>query len=483
MSQMLKMNSRILVKKRATFFGFAAVFAILGAYLLARSYAATSSYVVEAEYGIFDSSVATCGNDPTASGNNCITFQSAAATRTLNCYETPDTPHLCGFPDATNTGIEPGVTLTQVPATGAGSGPGWTSNNGELTICGTSCAGAKASEINGIEVPFNKSANIVASNVTVRNIRIKGQNNRTTPNDFEGIIVAHMAHQVTIDHCDIAGNAAAPLSGATTPYGGTVNRGDAGIMLQFSASGGGSYGVTISNCNIRGFHGHFWNRWEDDGPTQQLSQVRITRNYLHGVECWDYVNNRSCEISIPQSGSQYTDHCNMYGQSNASGLLAGGTQNVFIDNNTFAMDYPPCATAIVSADSDNAQTNNLNWVVHHNLLAYPNADGDLCIAPGRSGAAPQVAGAPSYVAITHNRFSGCMRPIYNGPDLVGTGVGQSPNNIICGNIFDRNIGTYTIAGYSADLHHYLDEVARDRPAVKPCGTLPWTIPNWNGALS
>ncbi len=39
----------------------------------------------------------------------------------LNCAASP---HTCGYPDATNTGVQPGQTLVAVPAQKT-SGPGW----------------------------------------------------------------------------------------------------------------------------------------------------------------------------------------------------------------------------------------------------------------------------------------------------------------------------------------------------------------------
>lgn len=461
---------------------FSACTVLIGVVAVAVIFAAGPLAAFEPENGSLAGAVAIT-DSPGASNGKMIQFGADTTTptptpgQTLNCYATPTTPHLCGFPDATTTGIETGHTLTAVPASGTSAGPGWTSSNGELNICAQSCSGAKSSTVSDLEVPLNHSASITGSNVVVSNLKIKGQSGRTTPTDFEGVVVSASAHGVVIDHCDIAGDAASPLSGPASPAGGTVNRGDAAIQLAFNSSNGG-YGVTVSNCNIHGFHGPIWNRRESAGPTQAESQVRITRNYIHAIECWDYVDNQSCPVSIPKHGSTQTDHCNLYGQSNAS-FTAAGNQNVLIDNNTMAMDYQPCATAIVSADSDNGQTNNLKYVVHHNLLAYPGG-GDICIAPGRSGASPKVAGSPSYVAVTHNHLAGCERPLYDGPSLKGTGVGQSPNNIECGNMFDDNIGSYATAGFSIDVYAYYDQVAANRPAVTACGTLPWTIPNYTG---
>lgn len=316
---------------------------------------------------------------------------------------------------------------------------------------------------------------IDASNVTVSNLKVDGQSGQTSIQEFYAIQVEPSAHNVTIERCELIGNATSPSTGSHAEDSTWVNRGSAAVKIGSNTVNAGGYGVTVQYCNIHGFFGPIWNYREIAG-----GQVRITRNYIHGVECWGGNNghNQTCSSEYAAGrGSTNTDHCNNYGQSNAS-LTAGGTQSVLIDNNTFVNEFPECATGVVSADSDNAQTNNLQWVVEHNLIGYINDVGSNCLVPGRTGGAGKVSGAPSRVAVSNNHIFNCSPWLYDGPSLVGTGVGQSTSNVECGNLYDNG----PRPGKSTDSYPWWDDASSaNYPNPTTCVAPSWvsTVPGWD----
>ena len=100
-------------------------------------------------------------------------------------------PHLCGFPDGTNTGVPAGITLKTVPGQ-VSSGPGWHfDSRGWVQVDG---AGAVLS---GLYIPY--TVNIVASHVTVKDVKVV-----TSGQSSFGIAVRHTSG-VTIENSTISG--------------------------------------------------------------------------------------------------------------------------------------------------------------------------------------------------------------------------------------------------------------------------------------
>jgi hypothetical protein len=139
-----------------------------------------------------------------------------AAAVKLNCAASP---HLCGYPDATNSGVQAGQKLTAVPAQET-SGPGWAWNAswGTLEVTGTGAV------LSGLSVAGN--IDVEASNVTLDNLQV------TSTGSSWGVGLMN-ANSVLVEHCSISSPAASGpgrlQSGVKDVYGdaeGTVIKDD-----------------------------------------------------------------------------------------------------------------------------------------------------------------------------------------------------------------------------------------------------------------
>lgn len=137
--------------KSLVIIGAAFLVGVVGSALLLMSHAATPVGSFQAESGTL-SSAATPITDSTASGSRAIKFGSgtvSGGTLTNNCLSSP---HACGFPDASNTGVPAGTTLTTV------NGDVHTTSNGQI--------------INAMDI--HGTLWIDNSNVTVKNTKVTG---------------------------------------------------------------------------------------------------------------------------------------------------------------------------------------------------------------------------------------------------------------------------------------------------------------------
>jgi Right handed beta helix region len=116
-----------------------------------------------------------------------LTGAPARAATATNCQATPSA---CGYPDATNTGVPAGTTLTSVPAQ-ATSGPGWAWDAATQTVNVTT----SGTTISGLSI--TGTLNITASNVTVKNDQI-------TASGLYAVSLRHTA-SVTVENSDISG--------------------------------------------------------------------------------------------------------------------------------------------------------------------------------------------------------------------------------------------------------------------------------------
>jgi hypothetical protein len=164
----------------------------------------------------------------------------ASAAVKLNCAASP---HVCGYPDATNTGVQPGQALTAVPAQKT-SGPGWAWNAswGTLEVTGT---GAVLSDL-----AIAGNIDVEASHVTLNNLQV------TSTGSSWGIGLMN-ANGTLVEHCSISSPAASGpgrlQSGVKDVYGNTE-------------------GTVITGSNI-------WHA--EDGV--QLSAGLIKGNYIHDL--------------------------------------------------------------------------------------------------------------------------------------------------------------------------------------------------------
>jgi hypothetical protein len=105
-------------------------------------------------------------------------------------------PSLCGFPDATNTGVPASATLRTVP-TQVSSGPGWFfDSRGWLEVNGNGAV------LSNLYIPY--TLDIQASNVTIKNVHVV-----TSGQSSFGISVRHTSN-VTIENSTINGLNAGP---------------------------------------------------------------------------------------------------------------------------------------------------------------------------------------------------------------------------------------------------------------------------------
>lgn len=155
-------------------------------------------------------------------------------------------PHTCGYPDGTNTGVPPGVTLQSVPGQ-VSSGPGWHFD----AATGTVVVDGDGAVLSGLDIPY--SVDVSADNVTIANDHIK-------PEGQWGIALRHV-HDVTITHTTVQGE----------DY---VHTGIQDIY-------GDSTGVTITHDNI-----------SHASTGVRLEQGVIADNYIHHCTCQptDHVN-------------------------------------------------------------------------------------------------------------------------------------------------------------------------------------------------
>jgi hypothetical protein len=112
----------------------------------------------------------------------------ASASVQTNCVAVP---HVCGFPDATNTGVPAGMSLKTVPGQ-VSSGPGWHyDSRGWVSVTGDGTV------LSGLYIPY--TLDISASNVTVKDVKVV-----TSGQSSFGISVRHTSN-VTIQDSTISG--------------------------------------------------------------------------------------------------------------------------------------------------------------------------------------------------------------------------------------------------------------------------------------
>jgi len=199
------------------------VFGGLGTALLLTSHAATPTASVEAESGTV-SSQASSVNDSTASGNLAVKF--GTPTQTTNCLPNP---HLCGFPDATNTGVPSGTTLT------AYTGPT------TITTAGTTI---DSKLIHG-------PVTVQAANVTIKNSLIYMDSTNVSGQNV-GLWIRSGANSFLVSHTEVTGM-----------YNGQQS-------YCISALANDATGATIDTVNMH-----------DCGDGVRGGDLTATNNYIH----------------------------------------------------------------------------------------------------------------------------------------------------------------------------------------------------------
>jgi hypothetical protein len=252
-----------------------------------------------------------------------------AADLQPNCAASP---HVCGYPDVTNTGVPASAHLLSVPDK-VSSGRGWKyDSRGWVEVYGNGAI------LSNLYIPYN--LDVSASNVTIDNVEIV-----VTGNSF-GISLRH-ARNVTIENSEIY-----------SPYNSGPNRLQVGIKDIYADS---------SDTKVIG--NNIWNT----ATGIALSEGLITDNYIHDLayNSGDHVNGIASKAGDPAGLSiVHNTVFNPRGQTDAiqlsqdfgpqlnclitNNLLAGGAYslyggasglaipvNIVITNNRFAGLYYP----------------------------------------------------------------------------------------------------------------------------------------------
>jgi hypothetical protein len=174
----------------------------------------------------------------------------------VNCQATPS---VCGFPDATNSGVQAGVTLKTVPAQ-VSSGPGWSYTASTQTVNVTGAG----TVLSGLSIVG--TINITASNVTISNDQV------VSNAGAYGISLRH-ANGVTIQNSTVRGTNA------------TTGRVNAAIGDAY----GDSTGMVVKANNISWFR-----------SAVQLTAGLVDGNYMHDP---GYINGDHTNGVIANGGT------------------------------------------------------------------------------------------------------------------------------------------------------------------------------------
>ncbi len=396
------------------------VLALVGIAIIFRSRAAAPFADLElGSSSTITAPASVVANDQTASGGSAVKFGNAVnPPQNKNCVAIPSA---CGFADATNTGILPGVTLTKVPSQ-ATSGPGWTyvtSPNNQINITGN-----VGSATTGLELADGVEAYVYGSNITIKNLKLLGIHGQSA----DGITVLATTDNVKIEYCDITG---APDSVGTV----SSQRGWNAVHIKNGASN-----YTVNYCHIRGFSGGIF-------PEQEKGTNTFIGNYIHHMVSIDNTN---------------LDHCNVWGNGGGPDDL---TSKQLIKDNTFLGDHPFCMSSSISLFPDGNTQTNQHTVIEHNLLT---CGGYYCINPGYGNAFG--AAGRSYIAFKNNHWSTRDNPNggFNGISYVfPLDASSGAGNYQCGNIWDDG----PLAGSGADQSNSYP--ASTQPVTTCPSPAPW----------
>jgi hypothetical protein len=245
-------------------------------------------------------------------------------------------PHVCGYPDATNTGVPAPINLPSVPEQ-ISSGPGWSYDpRGWVEVYGNGAV------LSGLYIPCN--LDISASNVTIDGVEVVETGHSI------GISLRH-TQNVVIENSEIY-----------SPYASGPNR----LQVAIKDVYGDSTGTTVEDNNI----------WHV-ATGIQLSEGTIENNYIHDLAytSGDHVNGITSDAGDAGDASGlaivHNTVFNPQGQTDAislfedfgtqfdclisDNLLAGGGYtvygganpgkwtpfNIVITNNRFARTYYP----------------------------------------------------------------------------------------------------------------------------------------------
>jgi len=206
-------------------------------------------------------------------------------------------PHLCGYPDATNTGVPAGMALRSVPGQ-VSRGPGWHYAGGYVEVSG------KGAVLRGLSIPYN--VDVTASGVTIKDVRIT-----VTGNGF-GVSLRHTSN-VTVENSDIS-----------SPYSDSRR-----LMVGVKDIYGDSTGTQVLGNNI----------WHT-ATGVQMGEGLIEDNYIHdvGYASGDHVNGITVNGSTTPLTMKHNTVFVNFPQTDAISLFEdfGVEANKVIENNLVA---------------------------------------------------------------------------------------------------------------------------------------------------
>jgi hypothetical protein len=209
-------------------------------------------------------------------------------------------PHLCGYPDATNTGVPSSVTLLRVPGQ-VSRGQGWHyDSRGWVEVDGNGAV------LKGLYIPYD--LDISASNVTVTDVEVVD-----TGNGF-GISLRH-TENVTISDSEVF-----------SPYASGANRLQVGIKDIYADS----VNTVIAYDNI----------WHTSTAVQ-ISEGVVEDSYIHdmGYTSGDHLDGIASDAGDPHGLTiNHNTVLNPFQQTTAVGLFEdfGAQFNCLIENNLIA---------------------------------------------------------------------------------------------------------------------------------------------------
>ena len=241
---------------------------------------------------------------PSGSGSGKKAGQHGAKPEVLRSVNCGPDPHLCGFPDATNTGVPAGVRLRSVPAE-VSRGPGWSSNaQGDVEVSGNGAVFAGYSVHGYVDV--------TGSNATVKDNAISNSGNDI---NGDGVNLTGNPSNVTIEHVTIS-----------SPGGAN----GAGIFAGIKDINGEAMGTRVLDNNIA-----------DASTGIQLYIGLIEGNYVHDLTPSDpssHLNGTTSNGSTTPLTIEHNTVFNPNGQTDAISLFEdfGVEANVLITGNLVA---------------------------------------------------------------------------------------------------------------------------------------------------
>jgi hypothetical protein len=214
-------------------------------------------------------------------------------------------PHVCGYPDATNTGVPAGMSLRSVPGQ-VSSGPGWSYNSqGYVQVTGNGAV-FRGYSVHGTVVVTGSNAVIADDSISNSGDGITG----------DGVNLSGNPSDVTIEHTTIS-----------SPSG---TRGMNGVFAGIKDLDGNARGTKVLDNNIA-----------DASTGVQLYIGLIEGNYIHDETATDpgsHLNGTTSNGSTIPLTIQHNTVFNPNGQTDAISLFEdfGAEANVLITDNLVA---------------------------------------------------------------------------------------------------------------------------------------------------